>query len=521
MDMTAVLASLRRLSLPALLLAVLPGLTAEPVPAPGADPGSRDVIPPAQLASLVRPAIEGEWCVGVVIGLVDGDEVQVAGFGSIEQGVQRKPNGDTVFEIGSVTKVFTALLLADAVGRGEVELADAVGDVLAAPAGEAPARGREHKGRGQPITLIDLATHASGLPRLPDNIKSSNPHDPYADYDLAALESFVSDHGLMRKRKPGYAYSNLGVGLLGHALAHRAGTRYEPLLIERVCTPLDMVSTSITLGKGLRQRLAAPYNVDARPASNWNLSVLAGAGGVRSTVNDMARFARAQMLLEKTPLASAFKQLLPPRADAPGTALKMALGWHIDLERSVWRHSGQTGGYASYIGIVPDREQAVIVLCNTASLVADSIGTRLQDFLETGEMEPLRLPELARVDELQLERCVGVYELGPGYAMTVTREGRQLLAQLPLQQRWRIFPLDRGEFLYRVVEARVVFDGVDDAEDGPATGLTLFQNGRELAFHRVEDADREGERGRPTWGTISDEGRRDDDDPGDGEDGRR
>ena len=168
--------------------------------------------------------------VGIVVGVIEPQGRRVVAYGSLNQGDSRPLNGDTIFEIGSVTKVFTSLLLSDMVQRGEVALADPVAKYLPADV-KVPERG------GRVITLVDLSTHTSGLPRLPSNLLPKDPANPYADYTAEQLYQFLSSYQLTRDIGSQFEYSNLGGGLLGHALARRAGMDYEALVRSRISGP--------------------------------------------------------------------------------------------------------------------------------------------------------------------------------------------------------------------------------------------------------------------------------------------
>jgi len=178
--------------------------------------------------------------VGIVVGVIGPEGRRVIAYGHLEKGDSRALDGNTVFEIGSVTKVFTSLLLADMVQRGEVKLDDPVAKYL-------PANVKMPDRNGKAITLIDLATHTSGLPPLPANFNPKDPTNPYADYSVDQLYQFLSSYQLTRDIGSQYQYSNLGGGLLGHVLARRAGTDYETLVRSRICDPLGMKDTRITL----------------------------------------------------------------------------------------------------------------------------------------------------------------------------------------------------------------------------------------------------------------------------------
>src|SRR5271157_2778321 len=178
--------------------------------------------------------------VGIVVGVIEPQGRREVAYGSLNQGDSRPLDGDTIFEIGSVTKVFTSLLLADMVQRGEVALTDPVARYLPSQV-KMPERG------GRQITLQDLATHTSGLPRLPSNLNPKDPANPYADYSVDQLYQFLSGYQLTRDIGSQSEYSNLGGGLLGHVLARPAGMDYEALVKSRICEPLGMKSTGITL----------------------------------------------------------------------------------------------------------------------------------------------------------------------------------------------------------------------------------------------------------------------------------
>src|SRR5690606_23777699 len=222
---------------------------------------------------------------GIVIGVVEPDGVRVVAGAATPDGAAFE--GTTLFEIGSISKVFTALILADMVAKGELAL-DTPAETLLPPGHRMPEGARK-------ITLADLALHVSGLPRLPGNLAMADPADPYARYDEAQLLAFLDDHALSREPGAVWEYSNLGAGLLGYLLGRAAGTDYATLLRERITGPLGMSDTMIELPATAEARLAPSLDPYLRPAKPWHLAVLAGAGGIRSSANDMLKFARAAL----------------------------------------------------------------------------------------------------------------------------------------------------------------------------------------------------------------------------------
>ena len=213
-----------------------------------------DTLPPGkhqkQVDDLVRPIIEGKWAPGLVVGLIDADGQEVYGYGETKTGGGVKPDQDTLFEIGSITKTFTSLALAGLVADGKLKLDDEVKTLL--PAGQVTMPSRS----GKEITLLQLSTHTSGLPRMPDNKAPKDPKDPFADYDAAKLYAFLSGYTLTRDPGAQWEYSNLGVGLLGHALSLKANKTYEALVADRITGPLKLKDTTIALSAEQTKRLA-------------------------------------------------------------------------------------------------------------------------------------------------------------------------------------------------------------------------------------------------------------------------
>jgi D-alanyl-D-alanine-carboxypeptidase/D-alanyl-D-alanine-endopeptidase len=314
---------------------------------------------------------------GIAIGIVQHGERHVFAFGTA------KP--DSIFEIGSISKTFTGLILAQMVEQGTVKLDEPVRQLL--PAGTVAKR------EGAEITLLDLTIQHSGLPRMPDNFKPTNPDNPYADYGAANLYQYFAEHGLEKSGTPKFLYSNLGVGLLGQALANRAGVRYPTLLAQQVTEPLSMRDTTVTLSPEQQRRFIEGHTSDHRVAHPWDLDALAGAGAIRSTANDMLTYLEAQLHPDKLPssrsskartLPAALKLTHELRADAiPG--MQIGFGWlNITTTGTYW-HNGGTGGFNSYAFFNPKEDYAGVVLFNTTVTptggFADAVGQHIEQRL--------------------------------------------------------------------------------------------------------------------------------------------
>jgi len=364
------------------------------------------------------------------------------------------------------------------VERGEVALDDPVAKYLP-PGVKMPER------NGRVITLVDLATHTSGLPPLPANLNPKDPGNPYADYSVDQLYQFLSSYQLTRDIGSQYQYSNLGGGLLGHVLARRAGTDYEALVLTRICDPLGMNNTRITLTPEMKARLAVGHNRALDPVENWDLPTLAGAGALRSTANDMLTFLAANLGYVKSPLAPAMAAMLKVRRPTGQPGLEVALAWHIwttNGKEIVW-HNGGTGGYRSFIGFDPKARVGVVALSNTFTPVGvDDIGRHLLDASVPLTIPPKEHKEVA-VDPKLFDGYVGKYQLAPNFIFTITRDGAQLFAQLSGQSTLEIFPEGERDYFYKVVDAQITF--VTD-HNGRATELILHQNGLDQHAKRID-----------------------------------
>ncbi len=427
---------------------------------------------PDDVAEHVHKRIEAGDCVGVVVCVVDDAGSCCLSDGLMAKGSDRKVDEKTVFEIGSITKAFTATLLADMVLRGEVALDDPVEKYLP-PGSKVPAR------NGKQITLRHLATHRSGLPRLPDNIEPADPDNPYADYTEKRMLDFLSKYELTRDPGEQYEYSNFGAGLLGFVLARKAGKPYEQLVIERVCTPLHMKNTRITLTDDMKSRLASGH-ADGKPVKNWDLDALAGAGALRATPLDMVNLIEANLKLADTPISKALQASYKDRTATGKADLSMGLGWHVwnRHDTTVIWHNGGTGGYRSFCGFSPEKKLGVVVLSNS-NIGLDEVGLHILD-------PKVELPEVkkpANVDAAKLEDFVGYYEITPEIVISITHEGDQLFAQVTGQPKLPLFAESDSKFFLKVVDAKIDFVR---GSNGKVSHLILHQNG-DHKCERVDD----------------------------------
>ena len=455
--------------------------TAPPPPGPWAIPGDDEIR--RLLAQRIDAEHQG---VGIVVGIVDGHGRRVVVYGKSDAVNGRPLDGDTEFEIGSISKVFTSVVLADMVAKGEVKLDDPISAYL--PAGvTAPSKD------GKSVTLVELATHTSGLPRLPANMAFKDPANPYADYSMAQLWTFLSGYQLTRDPGAQWEYSNLGFGLLGDLLARRAGTDYESLVKARVIGPLGMMSTTITLTPDEQARLATGHDSSLRKVANWDLPTLAGAGALRSTANDLMTFLAAAMSLSALPPTTGadFATTLNVTRPSAAPTMTQALGWEIlHLPRGhgdIVQHGGGTGGYHTFIAFDPKAKVGVVMLTNAETVAgADDIALHILTGSWVMALAPPTPPPPERhaivLAAKALDAFVGRYALAPQVTMTVTRDGEHLMAQLSGQAVFEIFPETPTSFFWKVVDAQASFTL---GPDGHTTGLVLHQNGPDLPAPRI------------------------------------
>ncbi|MEU2673937.1 serine hydrolase domain-containing protein [Streptomyces sp. NPDC007164] len=313
----------------------------------------------ADLPARVRRYLDRALAAGspsAVCGVIHGARRHVAGAGG-SRGASA-PDGRTVFQLGSIAKTFTATALAHAVRAGATRL-DAP---LVLPAGfPVPREGPRR------ITMADLATHTSGLPSLPPNLLAgADPYDPYAHYTLDDLAAGLRETTLSAEPGSSHAYSNLGFGLLGQALAF---DDVDAMLRRRVTSPLRMPDTTTTLRPDMASRKAVGH-LEGHPVPDWHDHVLSAAGtSMHSTVDDMLRFLGAQLHPDRSPLQDAIELTQRPHFTVDRN-LRIGLGWHLSplpSGRTMTWHNGGTGGFSTCAAFSRRSMTAAVMMVNTAS----------------------------------------------------------------------------------------------------------------------------------------------------------
>jgi serine-type D-Ala-D-Ala carboxypeptidase/endopeptidase len=418
-----------------------------------------DVLPPrssehqAQVDELVAPIMEGQWTAGLVVGLVTSGGTEVYAYGQTTDGGPA-PDENTLFEIGSITKTFTSLLLADFIEDGAVALNQPVQELLPADQVTVPTRS------GVSITLKHLSTHTSGLPRMPDNFNPADWSDPYVDYGVSQLYEFLNNYTLTVTPGTHFEYSNVGGGLLGHALTLAAGQPYADLVSARITSRLGMPDTVIALSSDQEARFAQGHDADLAPVPPWNIDVLAPAGALRSTARDMLVYLAAQAGLTDSALASAMALTHVPQATIDART-RIGLAWLETDGRYLW-HTGGTGGFGTFVGFDRGAPRGTVVLSNTQSIAFQpelALGLALLRMLAAQPYDPTALPATLALDPEVLDQYTGTYQNGFNVLtrVSVTRVDAGLYLTPFGQAPSRLYPTAEAAFYLRSAPVRVTF----------------------------------------------------------------
>ncbi len=407
-----------------------------------------DIALSKEIERLIRERVDNGYSVSIVVGVLDKDSSKFYNYGKLAKGSTQDVNENTIYEIGSITKVFTSLILADMVEEGEISLDDPIDKFL-------PKEVKVPTRDGKKITLQHLATHTSGLPRMPENFAPEDWSNPYADYTVEDTYDFLSNYTLDRDIGAQYEYSNLGAGLLGHTLALKSGITYEQLVVNRICNELGLKNTTISLTPQQQVLLAKGHFGDTEVA-NWDWQALAGAGALRSTASDMLTFLSAEMGLKETKLYPAMEKTQIAFAPTGTPGYEVGLGWHIvkKFNSEIICHSGETGGYFSFMGFDKKNKKAVVVLSNSKGDISD-IGF----YILNQNFKLKTLKKAVAVDPSIYDDFIGEYEFAPNVTLTISREGDKLFARVTGQDKFEILPLSETRYFYKgeIVDAEISF----------------------------------------------------------------
>lgn len=322
----------------------------------------------------IRDYINDSGAIGAAVGLIDRGEVSFFTYGKKSVHEDDPITTDTIFEIGSITKVFTTLALMEMVSKRIIQLDEPIQSYL--PDIKVP------EINGKKITVRHLATHTSGLPSLPDNFNPKNPSNPYLDYTIGNLYNFLNHHSLRKIPGEQFEYSNIGMGLLGHVLSLKAGQSYDEIIRNVICNKLGMNTTLTTIMAEMQNDFAKGHNLK-QVVEYWNFPTLAGAGALRSNIKDMTQFLAINMGLSDTSVTDLAKQCHQEQytLPAPTIGVGVGLGWmitHQNDNQIIW-HNGGTAGFRTYLGFNPKTQKGIVILSNSSEGWPDELGTSVLD----------------------------------------------------------------------------------------------------------------------------------------------
>lgn len=441
-------------------------VTPPPPPPPDADPEGphREAV-----AAAVQPYLDAELVGGVAIGLIDAGRREIYGFGKGLGGAP--PNGASLFEIGSITKVYTGLLLADAIQRREIDLEAPVADYLP-PGVSLPTRDKIA------ITIRHLALHTAGLPPLPPSSDSLPPGNPFGGYDEEALYRDLGRTQLAFPPGTRILFSNYGSGLLGFAIGKQLGIGYRQALEARILAPLGLRDTYLVVPAAAAARRIVGTDDELTAVPHWTWDALAGAGALVSTVRDQLSLLEAELDAaaggRSLPLRNALRLTQEPQL-APESTENVGLGWMIDAEGRYW-HTGGTAGFRAYVAFDPKNRRGVVVLASTASPLVDRLGRSLFGLFASPPPAPWTAPTAA-----QLATYAGTYDFG-GNKLAVAAAGRRLYLEVPDAPRVRLAPVSDHEFWIEALQAVAIFQ----EEGGKIARLVFGVGARQVVAPRVE-----------------------------------
>jgi len=431
----------------------------------------------AEMDALVQAHADHRQFMGTVLVVRDGETVLSRGYGmaDLEQQVPHSPQ--TRFRIGSVTKQFTAAAILQLQDQGLLDVQAPVATYL--PDYPNPT-----------ITLHHLLTHTAGLP----NLTSFPDYFEWMQQPTTLDELIARFQNLPLEFEPGsqHRYSNSGYVLLTQVIETVSGQSYAAYLEENLLTPLGMENTGYELSPVAG--LARGYTRNAQeyqPAAPINMAVPQGAGGLYSTVGDLARWNQAlfghepgdrKILSQRAIAAMTSSQVSLGIAEASALNYGYGLVINDQPEKRLIGHAGGINGFVSSLIYLPEQDTTIVVLSNVESINPEQISMGLAAILLGELYDPPQALDTVTVEAAVLERYVGTYQFAPEFQIAITVENGQLYAQGTGQPAIALYPASNTEFFALAPELRIVFTPI---ESGAVESLTLIQGGQNTVAPRV------------------------------------
>ena len=444
---------------PTLVLSIALAARAFAAEPPAADP---QILPDVELQRMLDDRVATyQDTVGLVVGIVTPKGRKIFTRGTYDVGDDIPVDGDTVFDIGGVSKLFTALLLSDMAHKGEVSLADPAQKYLP-PDMKLPVRGR-------PITLLDLATHRSGLPPETSNVLITDPNNPNKTVSQEQLGKFLAGYELPRDVGSEYEYSNLGYRILAMALAERGQKSFASLLSARILEPMHLASTGFEPAGAVKDKVTIGHDGHLRAINPKPLPSLLGADSLKSDVKDLMELVAAALGLSNSTLAPSVADTLKVRVATDVPERAAMLGWYaatVHGTEIIWLNS-QADGYRSFVGLAPAKHVGIVLLSNSVNPI-DDLAIHLLD-----PQSPVRtLRREVQVNPARFDQFVGKFAIGDTFLISITRDRDRLFIQPFGQPRAELFPESDDKYFLRDLDAEVTFQ---TDSSGLAQSLLLSQ----------------------------------------------
>ncbi len=412
----------------------------------------------------IQERLKSGELMGLMVVRIEGDFFEQQAYGRISVADPRPPAADSQFEIGSITKVFTNLLLAEMVAKGRLEYSTSLAELLPEVKFVNPAVGR--------ITLLELGTHTSGLPRLPANLMMSDPADPYADYGIEDLLEAIASARPEQQLIKEVSYSNFGVGLLGHLLGAANNSSYFEALKLHVLTPLGMNAVTVNDTEQL-----LPAHQAGKVVPNWHFDSLAGAGELRMSAIELSRLLAPWLAAKSTALVHDIMADLKVVANS-GSQLSVTRVWMKlgEGERQLYWHNGGTGGFSSFAGFSPATKEGWIVLSNSNF---DITKFAISLFSNPPASQP---EEAAEIGE-KFSEYHGYFAMSKALVISIFEQQGQLFGQLTGQPPFRLAVSGKDQFTLLAVDAKLAFER---DTSGTVVRAILHQNGQVMPAERVD-----------------------------------
>lgn len=445
----------------------------------------------------IRKRVDFGYVPGMVVGMVNADGTTYFSYGKLTRDSGTAVGGNSLYEIASVTKTFTTVLLAEMVEAGDVSLNDKAGRFL-------PEGVNMPGGGGANITLKHLATHTSGLPNMPPNLPATivDFGNQFSGYDVSDLYAFLDSYTLTRAPGAGHEYSNAGLGLLGHVLALSQEKTFEELLKERVLVPMGMLDTGLTLNEEqMARRAPGHHGVVERP--KFEMNVLNPAGGLQSSADNLCSYLRYQLGHETGDISPALTLSHQKHFDLPAGPYDMGLGWWLWSAKGVIQHGGDSQGSTAFVGFKPSTGIGVVVLQNNRghnSLSVSDLGFHCLNPSES--LSEIRV--LPSANESDLRKRVGRYEHPAGSVFQIGLKHGWLTLDIEGQTAYTLYHISSGvgfKLLDFGLDADVVFqpEKLTYSQNGGAVipfdrmrkegSLSLVREGGNLSLHLSGEGD--------------------------------